>query len=147
MKNLTSASQVTVSKKKEKFAWEKLATNERIILLGAIGMVLSFFLPWFSTPMGYSVGAGWHGVVMPLAAGVFCYYKLRHSHGVTVAEKIRASKWQIGIGIWGVVTSFSGLFLVSNSSDLTPAIGTYLCTAGTAAVLVGGLRLKKELQQ
>ena len=147
MENPISASQVTGSKKKEKFAWENLTTNEKVVFLGAIGMFLSYFLPWFSTPMGYSVGAGRSGIVMPLAAAIFSCYKLYRSKGATIAKRIRAAKWQIGIGIWGAATSFLGLFLVINNSELTPAIGAYLCTAGTTAVLIGGLKLKKELQQ
>lgn len=130
--------------------WENLTTNEKIVLLGAAGMFISYFLPWFSVPgwMGseISIGAGKTGILMPLAAALFSCFKLYRSRGATMAKKIRARRWQIGIGTWGIAASFLSLFVASNSSSTTPMIGVYLCATGSAAVLVGALRSNGDLR-
>jgi hypothetical protein len=130
--------------------WENLATNEKIIFFGAVGMLISYFLPWFSVPgwmsSEISVGAGKTGILMPLAAALFSCFKLYRSQGATTAKKVRARRWQIGIGIWGIAASFLSLFVASNSGATTPMIGVYLCAAGSAAVLVGALRSNRDLQ-
>lgn len=131
---------------KAKHTWQNLTTSERVVFLGAVGMFVSYFLPWFTLRSWIgeaSVGAGRFGIVMPLAASVVSCIMLYRSLGATTAKRTRARRWQVMIGAWGTISSFLGLFMASNTGSV-PAIGAYLCTAGSAAVLVGAFMLKKD---
>jgi hypothetical protein len=135
-------------------AWENFTPSERIIFFGAVGMFVSYFLPWLTVSSwnGTVAAGGGTGILFPLAASVFSCFKLYRSQGATAAKRIRARRWQIGIGAWGTVSSLFVLFLANNTGlftanvVFTPGLGLYLCAVASIAVLVGALILKKELR-
>jgi hypothetical protein len=156
-------------KAKSKNLWENFVVGEKIIAVGAIAMLISFFLPWVSvsgqSANGPTLGRDvWYVYLMPLSAAVSLVL-LYFSQGATKEKKISVASWQIVIGtVWAsisllavfaigsiisaiqsVISGFGALLGGSAGIGASVGIGFYLLVAGSAAIVIGAFKLQKEL--
>ncbi len=164
-KERTPADQAAELKEKTKHIWKGFTANEKIIFIGAIGMLISFFLPWASSggqsTNGISAGGNaWYVYLLPLSAIVSCLL-LYFSQGATKVRKVLVARWQIIIGtVWASISVMAiiaaisimaaiqnamGGFLGAGGVGVDIGIGAYLLAAGSIVIVVGAFRLQKEL--
>ncbi len=119
-------------------------TAERLVLVGGVLGILSFFLPWMSISFFFASagGSGWQlarsGMSVlwlfpvTMALCLFLAWLNLHSDG---KKRILVARWYIALGAaWGWL--FVANFLTVNGSLL---VGGFLVTAASFTVLVGGI--------
>jgi hypothetical protein len=142
--------------------WSNFALGEKIMAAGALGLLVSFVLPWAS--MGgesiSGVGAGQmvgYAYLLPLSA-VASLALLYFTQGATREKKLLGAAWQTVIGTaWAAVSLLAIVSVRSVIDAMTGGYGAasgfqgglefgfYLLTAGSVAIVAGAIKLQTEL--
>ena len=153
---------------KTKHLWLHFMLGEKIMAVGAIVVLISFFMPWMSVGLqsanGISVGQSfWYIYLIPLSA-VFSIILLPLSQEAGWQKKVLLSRWQIVIGaVWATVSllaivsinkimsaiqamtsGFGGMFGAPQTPSAGVGFGLYLIALGSLALIIGAFILQKE---
>lgn len=173
VKELAPAEQAAQMGERAKKVWKGFSFSEKMITVGALVVLVGFFLPWVSsrglgiseTISGMKIAEdfGWlylHPLLM-LVSLALVYF----TQGAPKITKILMARWQIVIGsifafkgIFGIIAgskiisgledlagAFGGFGRGAMGVDINIGIGWWLLTLGAIAILVGAFRIQKEL--
>jgi hypothetical protein len=158
-----------ILKTRTKKIWGNFTIGEKILAIGAIVVLVSFFMPWLSAT-GQTINGlaaakkEWFVYFIPVSA-IVSLALLYFSQGAQRKNKVLIARWQIVIGtFWGSITVFAivainnilsaiqqimggigSMFGTTPSFAANIGIGLYLFAVGALAIIVGAFRLQKEL--
>ncbi len=135
--------------KKIKNSWDNFYLSEKAIVIGAIVVFVSFFLPWSTSKYisgiinGISVAemSKWVYIIPFLAIVSLVLVFLKHQ--TNNVSKFLGARWQIVIGTFFVTIETLGIMLNGEFGDT--GIGLWLMLLGSLAILIGGLKLQSKL--
>ena len=135
--DVTPAEQATVmiNKTKEKTEqttkvakemWKKFSLPERIIVVGALLGIVSFFLPWITLviDMEKTSGSGfeiakdvWQLFLYPVAM-LISLALIYFSQGASIKSKIKTARWQMVLGMFWLSIGIVGLLIIQPLVDM-----------------------------
>jgi hypothetical protein len=125
--------------------WQDAKTiGEKMVLVGAILGIVSFFLPWYSVSAflvtasgsGFTLARQGRSVLwfFPIMMAVAVFLSWLHLHS-DASKKILGARWLILIGAAWAWDWFTALI----SSDVTIGFGGYVAAVASFLVLIGGI--------
>lgn len=158
---------------KMKIMWLGFSLPEKIITVGALLLLISFFLPWLNgsavnniNDFTGSKGDGFSGVdgvkisslyylylIAPAVSLVLMYF----TQGASNTKKILVARWQIVIGAIFSNIAIGGIFIMyylieqinkisgAFKTEIDIGIGWWIFVIGALSLLVGAFKLQKKL--
>ena len=132
-----------------------LTPGERIVAAGAIAIAASLLLPWYG--IAFSRGLSVTGldslnfahVALLLTAGAAAFLIAREATGHALPRPLRAADLVTVAGAWAAVLT---VYLLADrpdqlggSTEVKLRYGVYVALGGCVAIVVGGLRMRRDV--
>ncbi|MFA5643112.1 MAG: zinc ribbon domain-containing protein [Candidatus Paceibacterota bacterium] len=144
-------------------SWQNFGFDEKLITLGAVAVIVGFFLPWtmnsftaitLNGPYLAKHDCGWI-YILP-AIGLISLILIFSGHQKSSTQKILSVRWQIIIGMFFATIGFllASIFqyMLTSANVLGVTAGSvgsgmWAMTLGGVAIMVGAVRFQKKLLQ
>jgi hypothetical protein len=154
MSNRASAgASPSMSTKASPPARRPLTAGERLVCMGAAGILGSMLLPWYGIRLcGLSASGfdsfGFGAVALLVTAGAAVALVIREAAGRPPTRPLRSAELVIVAGVWAALLAVYLVFdrpdKLGGSTDISPQLGIFVALGGAAVIVVGGLRMRSE---
>jgi hypothetical protein len=130
-----------------------LTAGERLVCMGAAGILVSMLLPWYGIRFsGLSSSGfdsfGFGAVALLVTAGAAVVLVIREAAGRPPSRPLRSAELVVVAGVWAALLAVYLVFdrptKLGGSTDISPQLGIFVALAGAAVIVVGGLRMRSE---
>jgi hypothetical protein len=130
-----------------------LTAGERLVCMGAAGILVSMLLPWYGIRFsGLSSSGfdsfGFGAVALLITAGAAVVLVIREAAGRPPSRPLRSAELVVVAGVWAALLAVYLVFdrpdKLAGSTDISPQLGIFVALAGAVIIVVGGLRMRSE---
>jgi hypothetical protein len=119
----------------------RLRAGECVVLAGAICLIVSMFVAWYSSPIGNidmwdTFGPASALILAALCAGLAVVVSALAERGNDPSMAVATAVWSVALGLAGTIAAIVKVLERPDNAGSTCA-GVWLGLAGTLAVLVG----------